>query len=567
MGDAVQEGSERIPLHVMIRINPGSSGVEHTPAGLRIENAKNKMVSYAFDRCFGPEATTCEIYEDIRSAIRGSDGEVSTAGSTPATAPGTQQTHVSVIAYGQSGSGKTFTMSGSTEAPGIVPLVLKDLLEVGKVCISLMEIYNERIIDLLDGKEKQLRGTEGRLVVRSLTINEVSTLEEFDALFAAARHSRKTGETQLNKHSSRSHLIIRAETATRTVDLVDLAGSENNRRTGNTGLRLEESSNINRSLFVFGQVVNAIASRRRRIPYRDSKLTRLLQDSVGGTGRCFLIATILCRADDTSEAVNTLNFASTSKSVTNRSQTRSRDCGSVFERLHCGQAAAKKGNAKAIRKAFQTQQRKNRQQLSRTPLNKEAVDGGAEALQWSGEEPRQAECPAETTKENARPVRGVEDEPGRSNAGGTANLRKYKASGSSFSRSGIEMTPVTKQKSYAFFLQQAGDFERAMDFRSALEVYRTMRKFCDNDFVTAKITSLQNATRKEKVKFSAFQVLEILNSGAFIEIKKLSGIGDRRAQSVVDFIAGGNFFESLADLRMIFSEKIVTCIMECVEDQ
>ncbi|KAI4291794.1 kinesin family member 22 [Pancytospora philotis] len=569
MKDTAQPSQDAIPLKVMVRIKPSDADVEHTPTSITVLNSKGAPVSYSFDRCFGADAKTPDIYEIIRPAIaHKGDAE--------------PHSHVSIIAYGQTGSGKTHTMSGSPGAPGIVPMVLKDLLGTGPASVSFIEIYNEKIIDLLDGREKAIRGGDDGLVVCNLTAQSIARMQDFESVFATALASRKTGETRLNSQSSRSHLIIRVETAAHTIDLVDLAGSENNRKTGNAGLRMEESLSINRSLFVFSSVVNAIVNREKRVPYRDSKLTRLLQNSVGGTGHCFLIATVLDCAEDNSEMINTLNFASKSRSICN-AQSAARHAqkagDSLFDRLHSG-GAAKHTHVEKPRPAFESRHAKSQK------CNAADLAGGTNTQRSPGTAVRTDDTDQTNACSAQRTPKGVAPQPlakGAANKENVAQFNTVAACGtspkceadpkkhkgcasSSFSSTGIEMTPVTKQKSYDFFLGKANDFEANQDLKGALEMYRTVRRFVDTEFVAAKIAALQSALKKERAKFSAFRVLEILNSGVFIEIKRLSGIGDRRAQSIVDFIAGGNFFESLSDLRLIFSEKVVGSIMECVED-
>lgn len=581
MQDAGKGDQKTVPIRVMVRIRPGGGDIEHTETCVAVNNSKDQAVSYDFDHCFGPDCATHDIYKVIRAAIRGPTSRREGQGS----AAGGENTlsNVAILAYGQTGSGKTFTMNGTAASPGLVPLVLQDLLSASSVRVSFIEIYNERIIDLLDNREKALRRGQGGVIIQNLVSRLIGGISEFDTLSAAALSNRKTGETALNKQSSRSHLIIRVETGDRVISLVDLAGSENNRKTGNVGLRMEESLNINRSLFVFSNVVNAIVNKERRIPYRDSKLTRLLQDSFGGSGICYLIATVVDSLESGSEAINTLNFASKSKKVLNSANTAA--CSgsaapSLYDRLHSRKYIRKEDAGRCKRAANTVKDAAGGERKCRGTGDAEKQAGSADArgpveslhavsLKDEGgphtaagdsvrrQSLRSINIPEIKGKSQYNFIDGA-DRPGTKRA-------KVNTSSLLLNRSSVEMTPITKQKSYDCFLHRARDFEENNDHRAALEIYKTIQKFADSEFVVEKVAGLQRLLRKEKTKFTAFKVLEILNSGLFIEIKKLNGIGDRRAQSVVDFIAGGHFFESLSDLKMIFSDKVVSSIMECVE--
>ncbi|KAJ3088513.1 Kinesin-like protein kif22 [Quaeritorhiza haematococci] len=221
--------------------------------------------------------------------------------------------NATVFAYGQTGSGKTHTINGTRENPGIIPRTIKYLLAQihedptladAKVTInvSYLEIYNEKIFDLLCSERIPSQGLDLRetaektIVVAGLSKVEIKTVSEFEKHHEIAIKHRSTASTKLNEHSSRSHFVMQIMVETsrgnRTLHgklhLIDLAGSEDNKRTGNVGTRLVESGAINKSLFVLGQVVEAVNRNLSRVPYRDSKITRFLQDSLGGTalGMC-----------------------------------------------------------------------------------------------------------------------------------------------------------------------------------------------------------------------------------------------------------------------------------------
>lgn len=200
--------------------------------------------------------------------------------------------------------------------------------------ISYLEIYKEKVYDLLAAtmQEIPIREDANRnIVVPDLIAASVATLTDFEILWQRGVNNRRTAATRLNAHSSRSHAcltiylpIIGSNTSTVSsttmmtkLHLIDLAGSEDNRRTANCGERLLESGAINRSLFVLGQVVDALNAGASRIPYRDSKLTRLLQDSLGGRAYALIIANVAPGDPFIAETVSTLNFAAKARKIEN----------------------------------------------------------------------------------------------------------------------------------------------------------------------------------------------------------------------------------------------------------
>ena len=208
--------------------------------------------------------------------------------------------NTTVFAYGNTGAGKTFTMVGSESNPGIIPNLMKQLFKTFnttyktrfsfKVSLSYLEIYKEKVYDLLNPSELDLPIREDQkknIFIPGLKMSHLSCFEDFERQFALGNKNRSTASTKLNTASSRSHAIIQlsidctnilnGSCTTSKFHLIDLAGSEDNRKTDNVGIRLEESGAINKSLFVLGQVVDALNNNLNRIPYRDSKLTRILQ--------------------------------------------------------------------------------------------------------------------------------------------------------------------------------------------------------------------------------------------------------------------------------------------------
>ncbi|XP_063520016.1 centromere-associated protein E isoform X7 [Pongo pygmaeus] len=286
--------------------------------------------SFNFDRVFHGNETTKNVYEEIAapiidSAIQGYNG--------------------TIFAYGQTASGKTYTMMGSEDHLGVIPRAIHDIFQKIKkfpdreflLRVSYMEIYNETITDLLCGTQKMkpliIREDVNRNVyVADLTEEVVYTSEMALKWITKGEKSRHYGETKMNQRSSRSHTIFRMILESREkgepsncegsvkvshLNLVDLAGSERAAQTGAAGVRLKEGCNINRSLFILGQVIKKLSDGQVGgfINYRDSKLTRILQNSLGGNAKTRIICTITPVSFD--ETLTTLQFASTAKYMKN----------------------------------------------------------------------------------------------------------------------------------------------------------------------------------------------------------------------------------------------------------
>ncbi|XP_049644090.1 kinesin-like protein KIF22 [Suncus etruscus] len=338
-------GAGRRPLparvRVAVRLRPfvnESAGASELPCvrgldscSLEVANWRNhqETLKYHFDAFYGEKSSQQDIYAGsvqpiLRHLLEGQNS--------------------SVLAYGPTGAGKTHTMLGSPEQPGVIPRALMDLLQLTReegaegqpwalsVNMSYLEIYQEKVLDLLDPASGDLvirEDCRGNILIPGLTQKPISSFTDFEQHFLPANRNRTVGATRLNQRSSRSHavLLVKVEQKERLAPfrqregklyLIDLAGSEDNRRTGNKGLRLKESGAINNSLFVLGKVVDALNQGFPRVPYRDSKLTRLLQDSLGGSAHSILIANIAPERRFYQDTVSALNFAARSKEVINR---------------------------------------------------------------------------------------------------------------------------------------------------------------------------------------------------------------------------------------------------------
>ncbi|KAH6832033.1 ATP binding microtubule motor family protein [Perilla frutescens var. hirtella] len=282
--------------------------------------------AYTFDRVFGFNSPTKHVYEEAAKKI--SLSVLSGINST-------------IFAYGQTGSGKTFTMRGITEC------AIADIYEyIDKHCerkfvlkFSAMEIYNEAVRDLLRSDNTSLRlldDPERGTVVDKLTEVTLKDLRQLKELLSICEAQRQIGETSLNELSSRSHQILRltvesealhylgaqcSSTLTASVNFVDLAGSERASQTLSAGTRLKEGCHINRSLLSLGTVIRKLSKGRNgHIPYRDSKLTRILQNALGGNARTAIICTMSPAHSHGEQSRNTLHFANCAKQVSTNAQ-------------------------------------------------------------------------------------------------------------------------------------------------------------------------------------------------------------------------------------------------------
>ncbi|XP_076596816.1 kinesin-like protein KIF13B isoform X3 [Chaetodon auriga] len=257
-----------------------------------------------------------------------------------------------IFAYGQTGSGKSYTMMGSVDQPGLIPRLCSALFERTQkeqreeesftVEVSYMEIYNEKVRDLLDpkGGRQTLRVREHKVLgpyVDGLSRLAVASYKDIESLMSEGNKSRTVAATNMNEESSRSHAVfniilthtlkdLQSGTSGEKVSrlsLVDLAGSERAAKTGAAGERLKEGSNINKSLTTLGLVISALAeqgtakNKNKFVPYRDSVLTWLLKDCLGGNSRTAMVATVSPAADNYEETLSTLRYADRAKSIVN----------------------------------------------------------------------------------------------------------------------------------------------------------------------------------------------------------------------------------------------------------
>lgn len=286
---------------------------------------------FNFDTCFGPEAGTPKIYHDVvrpitKDALDGFNG--------------------SIFMYGQTTSGKTYTMLGSEDSPGILPCAVRDIFNgIRKekdtfeytIHVSYLEIYNENIHDLFCRDRSQqndlkfINDPHHGVAVQGLMRQQVKTFEQAMILMHFGEEQRVYKETNIHDHSSRSHTIFRIQIQKKplnksgglkiiysTLNLVDLAGSERLNEFDTKSDIQGETQYINKSLFTLSLVINKLAeSKSSHIPYRDSKLTRILQHALGGNSKTAIICTISPASINFYQTLSTLRFASRASAIKN----------------------------------------------------------------------------------------------------------------------------------------------------------------------------------------------------------------------------------------------------------
>ncbi|KAH7671364.1 Plus-end-directed kinesin ATPase protein [Dioscorea alata] len=358
-----QEKEKAVNVQVLLRCRPFSADEKRNNAPKVVTcNDSQREVSvsqtiagkqfdrvFTFDKVFGPSARQSDVYEQ---AIVPIVNEV------------LEGFNCTIFAYGQTGTGKTYTMEGDCKrtkcgskgqlpsGAGVIPRAVKQIFDTLEsqsaeysVKVTFLELYNEEITDLLapeelakapleDKQRKPLTLMEdgkGGVLVRGLEEEIVTNGNEIFTLLERGCAKRRTAETLLNKQSSRSHslfsITIHIKEATPEgeelikcgkLNLVDLAGSENITRSGAREGRAREAGEINKSLLTLGRVITALVEHLGHIPYRDSKLTRLLRDSLGGRTKTCIIATVSPSVHCLEETLSTLDYAHRAKNIKNR---------------------------------------------------------------------------------------------------------------------------------------------------------------------------------------------------------------------------------------------------------
>ncbi|GMI40821.1 hypothetical protein TeGR_g8464 [Tetraparma gracilis] len=293
-----------------------------TDEDLVVHRDSTTRTRFEFDRVCDQDSTQAQAYELVSPLVTSVlDGY-----------------NVCIFAYGQTGSGKTYTMEGPEDNRGVNFQAIAEMFSVAeervedveyKFKFNMLEIYNETIRDLLgDSQLKQLniRQTAAGNVVENLTEIQVGSAQEvFDAMNSGATN-RSVGSHNMNEHSSRSHLVVCVMTSgvdkhngiksKGKLHLIDLAGSERISKTDATGDRLKEAQAINSSLSALGNVINKLGEKKPgHVPYRDSKLTQLLQDSLGGNSKVMMFVNLSPVSYNMSESLCSLAFAARCRAV------------------------------------------------------------------------------------------------------------------------------------------------------------------------------------------------------------------------------------------------------------
>ncbi|CAN1812013.1 Kinesin-like protein KIN-14N [Linum perenne] len=294
-------------------------------------NQNGQKYSFSFDQVFTPESSQEDVFEEISQLVQSAlDGY-----------------KVCIFAYGQTGSGKTYTMMGKPGQPqlkGLIPRTLEQIFQTREslklqgwkyeMQVSMLEIYNETIRDLLsstnrdasrdstpNGKQYAIKhDPSGNTTVSDLTVVDVQSSREVSYLLERAAHSRSVGKTQMNEQSSRSHFVFTLrisgvnesteQQVQSVLNLIDLAGSERLSKSGSTGDRLKETQAINKSLSSLSDVIFALAKKEDFVPFRNSKLTYLLQPCLGGDSKTLMFVNISPEASSVGESLCSLRFAS-----------------------------------------------------------------------------------------------------------------------------------------------------------------------------------------------------------------------------------------------------------------
>ena len=362
-GELEQEATERRRLHntiedmkgairVFCRIRPLSSSelarsckdvteymsdkcsIKLHPGGKDECDDPLKIKRFTFDSVFSPVDDQSEVFRDVAHLVTSAcDGY-----------------NVCIFAYGQTGSGKTYTMNGVSHSPGVQPRSINEIFNIVKrdgdkkdfkISSYMIEMYlgglNDLYLNTKNGvvmgerdrqnKLKISKDTNGQVVVNGITHCTAQTAADLNALLESGMRKRKVASTEMNSESSRSHLIstiiIQATDrktkliTTGKLTLVDLAGSESQKKTGAKGNQLKEAKAINSSLSALGAVISALTSKKDHVPYRNSKLTELLADGLGGNAKCLMFVNASPADYNINETAGSFEFALRCKKITN----------------------------------------------------------------------------------------------------------------------------------------------------------------------------------------------------------------------------------------------------------
>ncbi|CAG8516405.1 3900_t:CDS:10 [Ambispora leptoticha] len=562
----------------------------------------NENFVYSFHSCYGMDAGQPEIFEnDVKPLLE----------------PVLNGKNATIFAYGVTGSGKTYTIQGTETRPGIIPRTVQTLFEIKGLSkysldlrLSYIEIYKEVINDLLVPRDTApsggltiRQGFDNQIYLPNLTEKKINTYEEFKKIFRGACRNRSTAATKLNIMSSRSHADMciyisctnneTKNTIFSKLHLIDLAGSEDNRRTENGKERIAESGAINKSLFALNQVVEALNQGLSRIPYRDSKLTRLLQDSLGGENISMMIINISPGQSFYADTYNTLNFATRTKEIENKPQ--SNHCASstrqplkvklVNENNDLPEARRQRFNLSSSTSTISSTASYELRPplLSKTEMEKIIETKLDEKLSEIEDKIKTQSSQILSPifrKQNAKLKKRIES-------------LEYKIELQKESRLANVLTPETKTKTARALVALAKAHELKNELGEALSNYESAFQYIpDNQKLGNKIIMIRDAiptsseeinnlnagskisakdhhsrylaniANDERRKIAEAMILSIVNSGDVKQILKLKGVGKKRADVIHQFIKENGHISEIYNLRYSgMSDKIIDGII------
>ncbi|KAJ1271424.1 hypothetical protein BS78_06G127600 [Paspalum vaginatum] len=495
------------------------------------KQGKDGRKIFTFNKIFGPNVSQSEVFADTQPLIRSvMDGY-----------------NVCIFAYGQTGSGKTYTMSGpdvtAEETWGVNYRSLNDLFEISQtradsitydVKVQMIEIYNEQVRDLLmtDGANRKLE-IRNNSHVNGLNIPDANILpvkcaQDVLDLMKAGQRNRAVGSTALNERSSRSHSVltvhvqgkevISGSTLRGCLHLVDLAGSERVDKSEATGERLTEAKHINKSLSALGDVISALAQKSSHVPYRNSKLTQVLQDALGGQAKTLMFVHVNPETDSFSETMSTLKFAERVATIELGAARANKEAGQVKD-LKEEIAKLKLALDEKEREAAQFKDLANRatsemrNARTRSPLTT-SMSGKPEAGQDSSVETCTSEIRSSSSGKQRRfrsplSVRELDDKSPVISRELYLSARKYKtpsppvrsslsAERGSFAKTventgSIDCTPISRVEAPAKVLSSS-----SRNTPSSVLTAQSLRKFRDSEENRIKIPSVRQSTTKNR---------------------------------------------------------------------
>ncbi|XP_041830113.1 kinesin-like protein KIF22 [Melanotaenia boesemani] len=510
--------------------------------------------------------------------------------------------NASVFAYGPTGAGKTFTMLGSAEQPGVIPRAVREVFNLVNaqdegegwtysIGMSYLEIYNEKVLDLLSPNSHDLPIREDKdknILIPGLTHATISSFSDFDKHFIPATLNRTTASTKLNQRSSRSHAILLIKVVrtqhvlpyrqqTSKLYLVDLAGSEDNRRTGNQGIRLKESGAINLSLFTLSKVVDSLNSGTSiRVPYRDSKLTRLLQDSLGGSAHSVMITNIAPEYKYYFDTFTALNFAAKSKLIVNKPFTRETVAMPVLPVKRSREEPEAGASVTEPNKKKQKEDKKLKQDGSspsahyqslsepsvmerlialeklmmscqdkdRLSVLKDVAESRKE-IQELKEKQREFESKAMLLNHLAGEKSNSKEEPVFRNT--TAPLHRKQPNATKLNKQQAVVQPL--QVSQLQPLQQLSVVKQSV----CVKKIKKLANLVETPYGKENIqeNSWESQLEKPVLEQSRNKILQILNTGCLKELKGLQQIGDKKAKLILGWREIHGHFTELEDLTKV----------------